>query len=90
MSEVSETNVKNCFTKVGISKQKREDARDDDDPFKEVDFEELQSVIDELHEKRPNEVPSELNPASLVDVYSELVTNSKKHQRIIVQNGSSQ
>ena len=52
--------------KVDISEQTREVARNDtDDQFKEVNFEELQSVIDELNEWHPNEVPLELNPGRL-------------------------
>ena len=38
----------------------------------------MQSVIDELHEKRANEVPLEPNPGSLIDVDVELATDCNK------------
>ena len=49
---------------------------DTNDQFKDVDFEEMPSVIDELHEKRSNKVPLELNSGGILD--AELTANGNK------------
>ena len=62
--EVSETTIKNCFRKVGISEKSAEEAiNDHDDPFKDLAAEELEETINEFRERLPVEVPEELNAA---------------------------
>ena len=78
-SEISETTVKNCFKKAGISEAAAEEAlNDQDDPFKDLSADELEDTIEDLRERLPEEVPSELNAACLLDIDAELATSGGK------------
>ena len=78
-SEGSEATIKNCFRKVGISKKLTEEAiNGQDDPFKDLSAEELEETIHEFCDRLPDEVPEELNAATLLDIDAELSTNGDK------------
>ena len=78
-SEVSETTVKNCFRKAAISEEVAEGAiNEQDDPFKDLLTDELEDSINEFRERFPEEVPTELNAAILLDIDEELSTNGGK------------
>ena len=71
--EVSETTIKNCFRKVGISEKSAEEAiNDHDDPFKDLAAEELEETINEFCERLPDEAPEQLNAAVLLDIDAKL------------------
>ena len=76
---VSETTIKNYFSKVrNLEKSADKGINDQDDTLKDLAAEEPEETINEFCERLPDEVPEELNAAVLLDIDAELPTNGDK------------
>ena len=76
---VSETTIKNYFSKVrNLEKSADKGINDQDDTLKDLAAEEPEETINEFCERLPDEVPEELNAAVLLDIDAELSTNGDK------------
>ena len=69
---VSTETIKNCFKKAGISRETQENAiNDSDDPFKA-----LAEEINELREKEPELVPTDMTVDDVVDADDNVLTSN--------------